>query len=116
MIKRAIVLVLGWLYLEAIARAETEEALPVFVNEGNESAAFYFGTSCALLADLGAQEVRGLVNGSNQEYFVAFCRPENLYVCSDYNSLLRGHGVLEETSSQGSLCRFVNREDRYDRY
>lgn len=66
---------------------------------------FVYGGPCSALAELTEAEMVAIIHPSHSEEFAAFCMPEDVYNCSDYNSLLYQLGSLERYD--GLTCRFT---------
>lgn len=82
------------------ARAEDEGEIP-----DRDSIIFEYGQTCENLGQLSRVELVGITHRTYEENFALFCRPDSVYRCEDYNSLLVGLGRLEDNGR--SSCRYL---------
>lgn len=85
------------------ARAESEDIL---MPDQGAIINFEYGKSCEELGQLSRVELVGVTHQTYSEQFSLFCKPDSVYRCNDYNSVLIGLGRLED-NGRGS-CRFVS--------
>lgn len=88
-------IVLSTLLASEAARAEGDPPASIF----------NYGETCENLGQLSRVELVGITHETYAEQFGTFCKPDSVYRCNDYDSVLVGLGSLED-NGRGS-CRYL---------
>ena len=91
----AVLILIATILTSEAARAEDD----------GTSAIFTYGNTCENLGQLSRVELVGITHKTYSEQFAIFCKPDSVYRCDDYNSVLLGLGRLED-NGRGS-CRYL---------